>query len=90
MKAEMQMKRTDLTEKSACFLFGIHDSSVGVMNRTRNWRRKDCVSSPAEEIFMFSKRLQTGAHTVSYSMGTGGSFPSGKVVVVWSWPLTPI
>jgi hypothetical protein len=28
------------------------------------------------------------AHPASYPMGTGGFFPGGKVVDVWSWPLT--
>jgi hypothetical protein len=30
----------------------------------------------------------TGAHPASYPVGTRGSFPGGKVVRVWSWPLT--
>jgi len=30
------------------------------------------------------------AQTISYSVGTMGAFPWGKVFGVWSWPLTPI
>jgi hypothetical protein len=30
-----------------------------------------------------------GAHP-AYLMGTRGSFPGGKVVEVWGWPLTSI
>jgi hypothetical protein len=29
-----------------------------------------------------------GVHPVSCPMGTGGSFPMGKAVGAWSWPLT--
>jgi hypothetical protein len=32
----------------------------------------------------------SGAHPASYTMGTRGSFPGGKVAGVWSWPLTSI
>jgi len=31
-----------------------------------------------------------GAHSASYLMSTGGSFPRGKAATVWSWPLTSI
>jgi len=36
--------------------------------------------------------IKTGseAHSASYTMGTWGSFPWGKVARVWSWPLTSI
>jgi len=32
--------------------------------------------------------IQTGgvAHTTSYPVGTGGSFPGGRVTLVWSSP----
>jgi hypothetical protein len=29
----------------------------------------------------------SGAHPVSYPVGTGGSFPGGKAAVTWSLPL---
>jgi hypothetical protein len=29
----------------------------------------------------------SGAHPASYPMGIGGSFPGGKAVRAWSWPL---
>jgi hypothetical protein len=32
----------------------------------------------------------SGAHPASYPIGTGGSFPGGKAVGTWSWPLTSI
>jgi hypothetical protein len=32
----------------------------------------------------------SGAHPASYPMGTRGSFPGGKAVEAWSWPLTSI
>jgi hypothetical protein len=30
----------------------------------------------------------SGAHPASYPLGTRGSFPRGKAVGAWSWPLT--
>jgi hypothetical protein len=40
--------------------------------------------------FSLLHSIQTcsGAHLASYPMGTGGSFPTVKVAVMWSWPLT--
>jgi hypothetical protein len=40
--------------------------------------------------FSLRHHVQTGsgAHPVSYPMGTGGSFPGGKAAGAWSWPLT--
>jgi hypothetical protein len=32
----------------------------------------------------------SGAHPISYQMGTGGSFPGGKASGAQSWPLTSI
>jgi hypothetical protein len=32
----------------------------------------------------------SGAHPDSYLMGTRGSFPGGKTVGAWSWPLTSV
>jgi hypothetical protein len=42
--------------------------------------------------FSLHHRIQTGSgvHPASYPVGTRGSFPDGKVVAVWSWPLTSI
>jgi hypothetical protein len=33
-------------------------------------------------------QIGSGVHPTSYPMGTGGSFPGGKAVGAWSWPLT--
>jgi len=30
----------------------------------------------------------SGAHPVSYPIGTGDFFPVGKAAEAWSWPLT--
>jgi len=37
-------------------------------------------------------RVQTGsgAHPLTYTMGTGGSFPGGKTAGAWSWLLISI
>jgi len=35
-------------------------------------------------------QIGSGAHPPSYPMGSGCSFPGGKVARVWSWPLTSI
>jgi hypothetical protein len=42
--------------------------------------------------FSLHHRVQNGSgvHTVSYPMGTRGSFPGCKAARVWSWPLTSI
>jgi hypothetical protein len=42
--------------------------------------------------FSFWHRVQTGpgAHSASYPMGNGGSFPGSKATRAWSWPLTSI
>jgi hypothetical protein len=42
--------------------------------------------------FSLHRSVQTGsgAHPASYSMGIRGSFPGGKVIEAWSWPLTSI
>jgi hypothetical protein len=51
------------------------------------------VQFPAEaRDFSLLHSIQTGfvAHPASYPMGTGSSFPTGKVARVWSWPLTSI
>jgi hypothetical protein len=50
-------------------------------------------SSPGRDWeFSLQDRVQTGsgAHQVSYLMGTMGSFTEGKVAGAWSWPLTYI
>jgi hypothetical protein len=35
-------------------------------------------------------QIGSGAHQTSYPLGTGDSFPEGKVAGAWSWPLTSI
>jgi hypothetical protein len=51
------------------------------------------VRFPAEAgNFSLRHLVQTGsgAHPASYPMGTRGSFPGGKAVSAWSWPMTSI
>jgi len=36
------------------------------------------------------KRSGSGAHPVSYPMGTRGPFPGSKAAAEWNWPLTSI
>jgi hypothetical protein len=57
--------------------YGLEDWGVGV------W-------VPVGQEFSLLHVLQTGygAHPASYPMGTGGSFPRGKAVGAWNWPLT--
>jgi hypothetical protein len=45
---------------------------------------------PVRQEFSLLHVVQTGceAHPTSYSVGTGGFFPGGKVAGTWSWPLT--
>jgi len=40
--------------------------------------------------FSLLNRVQTnsGAHSASYPMGAGGSFPESKATGAWSWPIT--
>jgi len=42
--------------------------------------------------FSLRQRVQTvpGAHPGSYSVHTGNTFPVGKAVGAWSWPLISI
>jgi len=35
-------------------------------------------------------QIGSGAHPVSYPMGTGSSFPGDKAAGAWSWPLPSI
>jgi len=39
---------------------------------------------------LFFHQNGSGANPASHPMGTGGSFPGGKVAGAWSWPLTSI
>jgi len=43
-----------------------------------------------KQFFSISHSVQTssGVLPASYPMGTGSSFPGGKMTGVWSWPLT--
>jgi hypothetical protein len=38
----------------------------------------------------YSAQTGSGAHPASYPMGTRSSFPGGKAVRAWNWPLTSI
>jgi hypothetical protein len=37
---------------------------------------------------LHSVQTGSGAHSLSYTMGTGDSFSEGKAAGAWSWPLT--
>jgi hypothetical protein len=61
------------------------------LSRYGDWlqagRLRNRSSSPGRvKNFLFSTSTGSGAHPVSYSIGTGGSFPEGKVAGAWSWP----
>jgi hypothetical protein len=43
-----------------------------------------------EFLLLYIVQTGSGAHPISYPMGTGGSFPGGKAAGAWSWPLTSI
>jgi len=50
-------------------------------------------SSPGRVWEIFSSppcQTGSGAHPPSYQMCIRGSFPGGKAVGAWSWPLTSI
>jgi len=50
-------------------------------------------SSPGRGWEFFSSPPRPGrlwSQPISYPMGTGGSFPTGKVAGAWSWPLTSV
>jgi hypothetical protein len=40
--------------------------------------------------FFSPQRIPARAHPTLYQIGTGGSFPMGKVAGAWSWPFTSI
>jgi hypothetical protein len=72
-------------------LCGSRDSSVVYSAGLRaGWSG---VRVPAGAVnFSLHHRVHTGsgAHPVSYPMGTKGSFPGDKEAGAWSWPLTSI
>jgi hypothetical protein len=49
-------------------------------------------SSSPSRVKNFLHVTQTGSwvHPTSYPIGTRGSFPKGKAVEAWSWPLTSV
>jgi hypothetical protein len=55
--------------------YGLDDRGVGVRVLVR------------PRIFSLVVQTGSGAHPASYLIGTGGSFPGGKVAGPWSWPL---
>jgi hypothetical protein len=62
--------------------------SVGIAT---GWTIRARFPAGARDFFFFhSVRTGSGAHPVSYPMGTGGSFPGGKAAEAWSRPLTSI
>jgi hypothetical protein len=70
-----------------------HDSSVGTALGYGLDDRGSRVRFPAGAgNFSLHHRIQngSGAHPTYCPMGTRGSFPGGKAVGVWSWPLTSI
>jgi hypothetical protein len=69
------------------------DSSVGIALGYGLDERGSRVRFPVGAgNFSLNYRVQngSGAHRVSYPMGTTSSFPGGKAAGAWSWPLTPI
>jgi hypothetical protein len=65
--------------------------SVTYSDCLRAERPKGQGSSPSMvKEFSFLHIVQTSSevHPTSYPMGTESSFPGGKAVRVWSWPLT--
>jgi hypothetical protein len=68
------------------------DSSVGIALGYGLNDRGSRVRFPAGAVNFSHHRVQngSGAHPASYPMRTRGSFPGGKSVVAWSWPLTSI
>jgi hypothetical protein len=46
------------------------------------------ISAVQDFPLLHSVQTDSGTHPASYPMGTGGSFPGGKAVGAWSWPLT--
>jgi hypothetical protein len=71
----------------------VHNSSVGIALGYGLDDRGSRVRFPAGAgNFSLHYRLQngSGAHPVSYPMGTRGSFPVGKVTGAWIWPLTSL
>jgi hypothetical protein len=71
-----------MTCPQSCFWYNIYikwsrDSSVGIMT---GYRLDSLGSIPnSARLFLFSSvQTDSGAHTASYPMGTGGSFPKGK------------
>jgi hypothetical protein len=70
-----------------------HDGSVGIAPCYGLDDRDSRVRFPAGAgNFSLHHRVQpgSGAHPVSYPMGTRGSFPGSKAAGAWSWPLTSI
>jgi hypothetical protein len=73
--------------------YNSRNSSVGTATNYGLDDRMNGVRIPAGAgDFSLRHRVQTGsgAHQVSYPVGTGGSFPGGKAAGAWSWPLTSI
>jgi hypothetical protein len=66
------------------------DSSVGIATGYDLDDRGVGVRVPVGQEFSLPHVVQTGsrAHPASSPMGTGGSFPRGKVAGACSWPLT--
>jgi hypothetical protein len=62
-----------------------------IYNVPKSWMNERLVfESQKGQEFSLLHIVQTGsqAHQTSYTMGTRGSFPGGKVVGIWSSPLT--
>jgi len=51
-----------------------------------------CISPRYSTISSVCYRVRTefGAHTASYPMRAGGSFPGSRAAGAWNWPLTSI
>jgi hypothetical protein len=86
----LYFQQTDCTAH-AVFPFGLN-CSISVRNTpSRNWvwagRPRDRNSITGGGSVFFSQCCPTGSgvNPPSYQIGTGGSFPGGKVAETWSW-----
>jgi hypothetical protein len=57
-------------------------------NSNRKWLGMGWITGVISRLYHVQTR--SGAHLVAYSVSTSGSFPKGKTVGAWNWPLTSI
>jgi hypothetical protein len=84
---------SDQSEQHHHYHISTRGSSVGRALGYGLYDRGSRFRFPAGAVkFSHRHRVQYGsrAHPAFYSMGTRGSFPEGKAVRAWRWPLTSI